>query len=69
MITRTKVRSYYGETSPSGEWVEKEYFEGSCVSADEKPTDQSVGNGSILIEMDTSTVYMYDEANQAWRAW
>lgn len=43
------------------------YVEGNCLSADTKPTD--VANGSILLEMDTSKVYMYDEANSQWREW
>lgn len=40
--------------------------QGSCLSSDSKPTD--VANGSILIEMDTGTVYTFDEANSTWRA-
>lgn len=45
----------------------KEVVEGTCLSSDTKPT--GYGNGSVLMEMDTSTLYMYDEANQTWRAW
>lgn len=44
------------------------YIEGSCLSADTKPTT-GIANGSILMEMDTSTLYMFDEANSTWRAW
>ena len=40
--------------------------QGSCLSSDEKPTD--VANGSVLIEMDTGTAYMFDEENGEWRA-
>lgn len=40
--------------------------QGSCLSTDTKPTD--VANGSILVEMDTGTVYTFDEANSTWRA-
>ena len=38
--------------------------EGSCLSTDEKPTD--LANGSILKEMDTGTVYFFDEAGAQW---
>lgn len=51
-------------------WVgKKKYIEGACLSADTKPTDEVLMNGSKLMEMDTSTLYMYDEKNKTWRAW
>lgn len=43
------------------------YIEGTCLSTDEKPTN--VANGSILLEMDTSKLYMFDAANSTWREW
>ena len=43
----------------------KAYIEGSCLSTDAKTTD--VTNGSILLEMDTGKVYMYDETGNTWR--
>lgn len=43
------------------------YIEGTCLSTDEKPTN--VANGSILLEMDTSKLYMFDAANSTWRVW
>lgn len=53
--------------------TEKTYFEGVCLSNDAKPTKNSTGgklaNGSKLLEMDTSTLYIYDEKNNVWRAW
>lgn len=52
------------ETADTGDLV----LEGSCLSTDEKPTE-GVGNGSILLEMDTSKLYIYDAANETWRAW
>lgn len=58
MITITEVK-----TIRSG----KEVIEGSCLSTDNKPL--TYGNGSILMEMDTSTLYMFDEKNKTWRAW
>lgn len=44
------------------------YVEGACLSTDVKPTT-GILNGSVLIEMDTSKVYFYDEANSQWREW
>lgn len=38
------------------------------LSTDSKPTD-NVKNGMIFIEMDTSKIYFYDEANHQWREW
>ena len=43
------------------------YVEGKCVSSDQKPTD--VANGSTLLEMDTSKVYMFDVDASTWREW
>lgn len=47
-------------------------FDFSGLSADEKPkpTYEStvIRNGSTFMEMDTSTLYFYDEENQEWRA-
>ena len=45
----------------------KKVIEGTILSTDEKPTE--FGNGSKLLEMDTSTLYIYDEQNATWRAW
>jgi len=41
--------------------------EGTCLSTDTKPTDWD--SGSILLEIDTSKVYMYDAENEQWREW
>lgn len=43
------------------------YREGSCLSTDTKPTDCE--NGSVMLEMDTSKMYMYDAANAEWKEW
>jgi len=42
--------------------------EAVCLSTDTKPTT-GIANGSTCLEMDTSTLYIYDEANETWRAW
>lgn len=34
-----------------------------CLSTDTKP---AAPNGSMLLEMDTQTVYVYDEDNTSW---
>lgn len=48
----------------------KFYREGSCISDDTKPEeDTTMANGSLLLEMDTSTAYFYDEEAGEWRAW
>lgn len=44
----------------------KLYFEGECLSTDTKPTD-GIMNGSKLLEIDTSTLYIYDQENGEWR--
>ena len=41
------------------------YVEGACLSTDTKPTS-GILNGSVLIEMDTSKVYFYDESGSQW---
>ena len=46
---------------------EKSYIEGACLSTDTKP--ENVANGSIMKEIDTATLYMFDEAAKTWRAW
>lgn len=45
----------------------KYLIEGRCLSTDTKPT--TYVNGSILLEMDTATLYMWDATNNTWRAW
>lgn len=46
----------------------KEVIEGECLSTDQKPIG-TYRNGSILLEMDTSKLFFYDEANSTWREW
>ena len=38
-----------------------------CLSTDSKPTN--VPNGSILVEMDTSKIYTFDESGTQWNEW
>lgn len=42
------------------------YVEGYCLSSDSKPT-AGIANGSVMIEMNTSKVFFFDQAGQAWR--
>lgn len=44
---------------------EKSYIEGACLAADTKPTD-GIANGSILIEIDTGKIFMFNETGSAW---
>ena len=41
--------------------------QGVCLSGDDKPTN--VGNGSILLEIDTKKIYIFDKENETWREW
>lgn len=43
----------------------KQIKEVACLSTDTKPTE-GVANGSICIEMDTGSIFMYDEAGAEW---
>lgn len=45
----------------------KPYVECTCLSTDTKP--DHVANGSKLMEMDTATLYMFDEESKTWKEW
>lgn len=45
--------------------IETAAREYSCLSTDEKPVS-GVGNGSILVEIDTGKVYFFDAAGSQW---
>lgn len=49
-----------------GKLARPETFYG--LSTDAKPSE-NVANGSVFIEMDTSTIYFYDLENKTWRLW
>ena len=59
MITYTKDPVVFG-TNPT-----KRYVEGHCLSTDTKPTAY-IANGSMLLEMDTGKVFMFDEEHTQW---
>lgn len=40
-------------------------IKGVCLHDDTKPTED-IGNGSLLIEMDTGDAYLYDADTEAW---
>lgn len=50
----------------NGKWIRPVTLWGS--STDVKPTED-VANGSIFVEMDTSTVYTFDYGNTEWQPW
>ena len=56
----------YNKASEKGMY--KRYVEGNCLSTDEKPIE-NIANGSILMEMDTGKLYMFDEENKTWKEW
>lgn len=43
---------------------EKDRVEGECLSTDTKPT--TYANGSLLIEIDTGKIYMFNETGSEW---
>ena len=57
----------YQNYSYDSNGITRQLIAGVCLSGDTKPTD--VFNGSILFEMDTSKVYMFDQANNEWKEW
>lgn len=46
---------------------DKRYIEAAGLSTDTKP-GEGIITGSVFIELDTSTLYIYDEENSTWRA-
>lgn len=40
-------------------------IEGSCLAADTKPT-AGIANGSIMVEVDTGTVFFFNETSSEW---
>lgn len=44
---------------------DKHYIEAAGLSTDSKPTDGLV-TGSLFLEVDTGTVYAYDEVSGTW---
>lgn len=40
-------------------------IEGSCLAADTKPT-AGIANGSIMVEVDTGSVFFFNEAAGEW---
>lgn len=56
----------YGAQLIAGKYVRPETFIG--LSTDEKPV-ADVANGSIFIEIDTSTLYFFDLDNTEWKEW
>lgn len=44
------------------------YVEGTCLSTDELPTEGIV-NGSKVMVMNNSTLYMFDAENKMWLPW
>lgn len=47
--------------------TQKSYIEGEILSTDTKPLVYA--NGSKLLEIDTSKLFIFDEKNNTWREW
>lgn len=63
MITVTSFKRTYNPNTKK----HTNYREGTCLSTDTKPTNWD--NGSILLEINTSKVFIYDAENEQWREW
>lgn len=50
----------------NGKWIRPVTLWGT--STDTKPTED-VANGSVFVEMDTSTVYTFDYTSGEWQPW
>ena len=60
--------TYYKHTTyNTKEQRYNEHVEGTCLSTDTKPDNWD--GRSILLEIDTSKVYMYDAENEQWKEW
>ena len=46
--------------------INEKTYEFRGLRTDEKPIE-SVGNGSVFIEIDTGKVFIFDEQNKTWR--
>lgn len=64
MITYLKKEEYSFNVDREQE-IGSQLVEIACLSADTKPTED-IANGSICLEMDTGTFYMYDEDGEQW---
>lgn len=55
-------------TKATNRGLDKRCVEGHCLSTDTKPVT-GIANGSILMEMDTGKVFMFDESSLLWKEW
>ena len=46
--------------------INEKTYEFRGLGTDEKPIE-SVGNGSVFIEIDTGKVFIFDEQNKVWK--
>ena len=53
--------------TPEGIAVDGAYvIDAAGLSTDTKPTGTTIATGSTFMEVDTGSVYFYNEANQTW---
>ena len=55
------------ELVPRADGSHKKWIMGTCTSDEEKPTD--VAFGSRLMEIDTATLYHFNEGTLQWLPW
>lgn len=65
MITSTS-NTFQGYTADGATIQVSTYF---GLNSDTKPTDDTVGNGSAFVEMNTGKLYFYDAENSEWKEW
>lgn len=61
MVRITKITDFFD----SSDSAVKQLVSVACLSTDEKPT-AGIATGSDLTEVDTGTVYFFDEASENW---
>lgn len=67
MLTVQRIEHRQYGDDDTDQLVQSNYIEAACLSSDAKPTGYA--NGSVLKEMDTGKLYLYDAANETWREW
>lgn len=55
------------ELVPRADGNHKKWIQGTCLSTEDKPTD--VAFGSRLMEIDTATMYHFNENTSQWLPW
>ena len=63
------ISIYQKNNSITRRGIERKEIEIRGLSTDTKPTEldeETITNGSVFIEIDTGSVFVFDQANQEW---